>query len=90
MTHAATNLNTADDHHSFHSDNHSPTLEQQEANDNVLYLNSEGGIISGSVGSLNRFITPHYRRLSRTSTTSSTSSESSNTNNNTNKPTEVI
>jgi len=91
VTHAAPNQNTADhDHHSTHSGEHSPTLEQQEANDYVLYLNSEGGIIGGSVGSLNRFITPHYRRLSRTSTTSSTSSESSNTNNNTNKPTEFI
>lgn len=95
VTHAATSnqTNTAEEHHSI-SGTHSLSMDQQDADDYVLYINSEGGIISGSVGSLNRFITPHYRRLSRTSTTtnSSTSSESSNIHNNSNlnKPTEVI
>jgi ornithine decarboxylase antizyme 1 len=107
VTHAANNnnnnnnnvtTNTAEEQHHSISGNQSPSVEHQEqsdANDYVLYINSEGGIISGSVGNLNRFITPHYRRLSRTSTTtsSSSSSESSNihnNNNNNNKPTEFI
>jgi ornithine decarboxylase antizyme 1 len=105
VTHAANNnnnnnnnvtTNTAEEQHHSISGNQSPSVEHQEqsdANDYVLYINSEGGIISGSVGNLNRFITPHYRRLSRTSTTtsSSSSSESSNIhNNNNNKPTEFI
>jgi hypothetical protein len=106
VTHAANNnnnnnnnnitTNTAEEQHHSISGNQSPSVEHQEqsdANDYVLYINSEGGIISGSVGNLNRFITPHYRRLSRTSTTtsSSSSSESSNIhNNNNNKPTEVL
>jgi hypothetical protein len=107
VTHAANNnnnnnnnvtTNTAEEQHHSISGNQSPSVEHQEqsdANDYVLYINSEGGIISGSVGNLNRFITPHYRRLSRTSTTtsSSSSSESSNihnNNNNNNKPTEVL
>jgi len=108
VTHAANNnitTNTAEQEHQNHSSisgNQSPSIEHQQDqlsdanNDYVLYINSEGGIISGSVGNLNRFITPHYRRLSRTSTTtsSSSSSESSNIHNNNNvlnnKPTEFI
>jgi hypothetical protein len=45
-----------------------------------LYINAEGGIISGSVASLNKFITPHSRLQSTSSSSSdlSTSSESSN------------
>jgi hypothetical protein len=100
VTHAALNNNTTNtaeeqqQQHNSISGNQSPSVEHQQsdANDYVLYINSEGGIISGSVGSLNRFITPHYRRLSRTSTTtnSSASSDSSNIHNNSNnKPNEV-
>jgi len=102
VTHAALNnniTNTAEEEKKSNliSDNQCPSVEHQkqsDANDYVLYINSEGGIISGSVGSLNKFITPHYRRLSRTSTTtnSSTSSDSSNIHNNSNnnKPNEFI
>jgi len=102
VTHAALNNNTTNtaeeqqqQQHNSISGNQSPSVEHQQsdANDYVLYINSEGGIISGSVGSLNRFITPHYRRLSRTSTTtnSSASSDSSNIHNNSNnKPNEFI
>jgi len=45
-----------------------------------LFINAEGGIISGSVASLNKFITPHSRLQSTSSSSSdlSTSSESSN------------
>lgn len=85
MSHAASNpTNTADPH------NH---LNEQQDNDYVLCLNSDGGIISGSVANLNKFIMPH-RKLSTTSisTKSSISSgSSSNINQNSNsKPTEFI
>ena len=69
------------------------------ADQHDLFINSEGGIISGSVSSLNKFITPHSRLQSTSSSSStsslSTSSESSNpllneALNNSKKPTEVV
>ena len=65
-----------------------------------LFIDSEGGIISGSVGSLNKLIVPYSRTTSRTTSESSnlsrnfsTSTGSSNSSLNesidTNKPTEV-
>lgn len=68
--------------------------------DHDLFINSEGGIISGSVLSLNKLIVPHSRTESMCSDSSnlssnlSTSSGSSNSSLNesidTNKPTEFI
>lgn len=65
-----------------------------------LFINAEGGIISGSVASLNKLMTPHSRtqslcsRSSISSNLSSSSSESSSCSLNdsigTNKPTEFI
>lgn len=65
MTHAAStsNLNTADPH----------IIHDHDNDDDVLCVNSDGGIISGSVGSLNKFIMPH-----RKSTTASQSAVGSN------------
>lgn len=69
------------------------------ADQHDLFINSEGGIISGSVSSLNKFITPHSRLQSTSSSSSSssslsTSSESSNPllneTLNSKKPTEFI
>merc|ERR1712127_643877 len=66
-----------------------------------LFINAEGGIISGSVASLNKLMTPHSRtqslcsRSSISSNLSSSSSESSSSSSlndsiGTNKPTEFI
>jgi len=53
--------------------------------DHVLYLSSEGGIISGSVGNFNKFITPRRKQSSSSSSSvssaTSTSSDSSSLNN---------
>lgn len=86
MTHAATtNLtNTAEQDH--------------QDSDHVLYLSSEGGIIGGSVGNFNKYITPRRKQSSSsssssTSSTASTSSDSSsllNENAINKKPTEFI
>jgi len=54
VTHTAqaTNLNTADQQ-----------LIHDHDNDDVLCVNSDGGIISGSVGNLNKFIMPHQKLM---------------------------
>lgn len=80
MTHAAPPVNTAD------TDESIPNINA----DYALCIDSDGGVISGSVGSLNKFITPHRNNLinrkqstslSASSTSSSRSSSSSSTSN---------
>jgi ornithine decarboxylase antizyme 1 len=61
------------------------TAELNEKSDHTLYLSSEGGIISGSVGNFNKYITPRRKQSSSSSSSSSssttTSSETSSLNN---------
>lgn len=92
VTHAATSIkfNTADQH----SINNNHDLD--DINDHELCVDSEGGILSGSVGNLNKFIKPHsasrpmmtnIRKQSSASSSSGSSSSlasslSSETNNN--------
>jgi len=80
VTHAASPVNTAD------TDESIPNINA----DYALCIDSDGGVISGSVGSLNKFITPHRNNLinrkqstslSASSTSSSRSSSSSSTSN---------
>jgi len=80
VTHAAQSKNSSTaDKHSLH----------YHEDDDVLCVNSEGGIISGSVGNLNKFIMPHrkststipssihkFRKQSSSSSETSTSTDS--------------
>lgn len=83
MTHAAqihlTSTNTAETTTTNNTNNHNQeqTHNHEHESEHVLCVSSEGGILSGSVGNLNKFITPR-RKQSSSSTTSSTSSASSN------------
>lgn len=80
MTHAAPKNNTAELHGHNNNNNNNTNYDddgrEPNENDHVLCLSSEGGILSGSVGSLNKFITPR-RKQSTTSSSSSSSSSSS-------------
>jgi hypothetical protein len=69
--------------------------QEQEQQKHTLYLDSNGGILSGSVGSLNKFVTPRRKQSSSSSSSTSSSTASSassefDTNGNAiKKPTEV-
>lgn len=90
MTHAADTNQINDTAYS--------SLEQDEPEQqkHTLYLDSNGGILSGSVGSLNKFITPRRKQSSSSSSSTSSSTASSassefDTNGNAiKKPTEFI
>lgn len=56
MSHAILNKHTADQHSLVFGQSHDSTYN----NNNELCVDSEGGIISGSVGNLNKFIKPQH------------------------------
>lgn len=79
MTHAAQShaLNPADLKQQQHQQR---SIHGHDLDDDVLCVNSDGGIISGSVGSLNKFIMPHKKMNAETSSTQSSASSFLNKN----------